>query len=139
MLILALFAGGAVLGLAVWLLVTCCIHALPALVGLGAASLAYNSGIGPVGVGLVGLTAAALTLGIGRGLLAGARAPGFRTGLLVAFTVPAFFAGFGAMHDILAHVVPSGVLSFTLSGVGGTIIGLSARKQMGQRENACMP
>ncbi|WP_442800328.1 hypothetical protein [Sphingobium sp. C100] len=60
----------AAIGALCWLLFTLAVFALPFFAGVSAATWAYSTGAGWLGAILVGLSAAAVTLGLGQFLLA---------------------------------------------------------------------
>lgn len=68
--------------------------------------LAYQSGAGPIGSIVVGLTAGAITLVLGQALFAAVRSPALRGVIAAVYAAPAGFAGYHAVHG--------------LSGIGGT-------------------
>ncbi len=95
MIILAILASIAAIGLLCWLLFTLAVFALPAFVGVTAGAWAHGTGAGIPGAVLVGAGAAALTLTAGHP----ARSPCVRPMWLKllmasAFVAPASITGF---------------------------------------------
>ncbi|WP_315745552.1 MULTISPECIES: hypothetical protein [unclassified Bradyrhizobium] len=69
------------------------VHALPFFVAVSTSMAVLSAGVGIAGAFLVGLTAAALTLTVGRILFATSRSPLMRASVAAAFLVPAAMAG----------------------------------------------
>ena len=80
------------------------------------ALLAVSSGI------MTGL----LILGAARFLCSGARLPIARSLIKALFVLCACFAGFHAVHSLIALGVPNSLLSHLLSGLGAVLVGLSS-------------
>jgi hypothetical protein len=97
----------AFLAFLLWLLASLAIYALPFWLGLGAGTIAYQSGAGIVGAIIVGLIAAALTWGIGQGLFASLRSERSRGLVAVLFAGPAAVAGYLAARGLLTHSIDS--------------------------------
>ncbi|ABQ35438.1 hypothetical protein [Bradyrhizobium sp. BTAi1] len=69
------------------------VHALPFFVAVSTSMAVLSAGVGIAGAFLVGLTAAALTLTVGRILFVTSRSPLMRACVAAAFLVPAAMAG----------------------------------------------
>ena len=69
------------------------VHALPFFVAVSTIMAVLSAGVGIAGAFLVGLTAAALTLTVGRILFVTSRSPLMRACVAAAFLVPAAMAG----------------------------------------------
>jgi hypothetical protein len=97
----------AFLAFLLWLLASLAIYALPFWLGLGAGTIAYQSGTGIVGATIIGLIIAALTWGIGQGLFASLRSGMGRSLVAFLFAGPAAVAGFLAARGLLTHSIDS--------------------------------
>jgi hypothetical protein len=126
MIILGVLLSFAAIGFMCWLLFTLAVFALPFFVAVSAGTWAYHSGAGVLGSLLVGLVAAALTLGLGQFGLAILRPTWAKLLLALAFVVPAFLAGYHATHGIVQHTMPSPVWQQIFSVIGGVAVGCSA-------------
>ncbi len=82
----------AAIGFFCWLLFTIAVFALPFFAGVSAASWAYHTGAGWLGAILVGIVAAALTLGFGQVLLAVVRPLWGKLAIATVFVAPAVIA-----------------------------------------------
>ena len=107
MIILAILASLAAIGLLCWLLFTLAVFALPAFVGFAAGAWAHGTGAGIPGAILVGLVAAAVTFAVGQLLITFARPMWLKLCVAVIFVAPAAVAGFHATHGIVKHLMPS--------------------------------
>lgn len=114
------------IGALCWLLFTLAVFALPFFAGVSAGTWAFQTGAGWVGAILVGLAAAALTLGVGQFLLAFVRPLWIRLAIALAFVAPAAIAGFYATHGIVKHLMPSDAWQITFSVIGAVAIGTTA-------------
>lgn len=126
MIILGILLSFAAIGVLCWLLLTLAVFALPFFVAVGAGIWAYHSGAGLIGSLLVGLVAAALTLGLGQFGLAILRPTWAKLLLALAFVVPAVLAGYHATHGIVQHTMPSPVWQQIFSVIGGVAVGCAA-------------
>jgi hypothetical protein len=126
MIILAILASVAAIGLLCWLLFTLAVFALPALVGFAAGAWAHGTGAGIPGAILVGLIAAAVTFAVGQLLITFARPMWLKLGVASIFVAPAAVAGFHATHGIVKHLMPSDVWQITFSVIGAIAVGIAA-------------
>lgn len=126
MIFIGILASVAAIGVLCWLLFTLAVFALPLFVGATAGAWAYQSGAGWPGGIVVGLVAAALTLGIGQFLLAFVRPLWLRLAIGLAFITPAALAGYHATHGIVKHVMPSDTWQIVFSVVGSIAVGVTA-------------
>ena len=124
MIILAILASLAAIGLLCWLLFTLAVFALPAFVGFAAGAWAHGTGI--PGAILVGLVAAAVTFAVGQLLITFARPMWLKLCVAVIFVAPAAVAGFHATHGIVKHLMPSDAWQITFSVVGAIAVGITA-------------
>ncbi len=103
MVILAILASFAAIGLLCWLLFTLAVFALPMFVGVTTGAWAHGTGAGIPGAVLVG-AAAALTLAAGHLLITFVRPMWLKLLVGTAFVAPAAIAGF-AWHCEASHAV----------------------------------
>src|SRR3546814_398461 len=75
---------------------------------------------------IVGLIAAALTLGLGQFLLAFIRPLWIRLMIALAFVAPAALAGYHATHGIVKHTMPSDTWQIIFSVIGAIAVGVTA-------------
>ena len=126
MIILAILASLAAIGLLCWLLFTLAVFALPAFVGATAGAWAHSTGAGILGAILVGAVAAALTLAAGHLLIAFVRPMWLKLAVAVIFVAPAALAGFHATHGIVKHLMPSDAWQITFSVMGAIAVAITA-------------
>ena len=82
------------IGLLIALMFNMAIFALPLFAGVTAGRFAFDTGAGWLGALLVGLVAAALTLGVAQLVLAVTRSTAIRLTIAVLFAAPAAVAGY---------------------------------------------
>ncbi|MBD0417127.1 hypothetical protein [Oryzicola mucosus] len=109
-----------------WLLFTLAVFALPFLAGVSVGTWAYQTGAGWLGAILLGLVAAALTLGVGQFLLAFIRPLSIRLAIALASVAPAALAGYHATHGIVKHTMPSDIWQLIFSVIGAIAVGVTA-------------
>lgn len=126
MIILAILASLAAIGLLCWLLFTLAVFALPVLVGVTAGAWAYGTGAGIPGAILVGAVAAAITLAAGHLLITFVRPMWLKLTVAIAFVAPAAIAGFHATHGIVKHLMPSEGWQIAFSVIGAIAVGITA-------------
>ncbi|XKM40688.1 hypothetical protein A4U53_033145 [Rhizobium ruizarguesonis] len=126
MIILAILASLAAIGLLCWLLFTLAVFALPAFVGMTAGAWAHGTGAEMPGAVLVGAVAAALTLAAGYLLITFVRPTWLKLIVAIAFVAPAAIAGFHATHGIVKHLIPSEGWQITFSVIGAIAVGITA-------------
>ena len=114
------------IGALCWLLFTLAVFALPFFAGVSAGNWAFQTGAGWLGAILVGLAAAALTLGLGQFLLAFIRPLWIRLAIALAFVAPAALAGYHATHGIVKHTMPSDTWQIIFSVIGAIAVGVTA-------------
>ncbi|NWG54815.1 MAG: hypothetical protein HXY28_13960 [Hydrogenophilaceae bacterium] len=90
-----------------WMLHAVTVYALPLVAGWGAAALAFKSGTGPEGAGLVGIAAAVATFTCLRFILAQVPDGPMRSGAAVLLILPSLILGYNIGLDILEGIVPS--------------------------------
>jgi hypothetical protein len=126
MIILAILASIAAIGLLCWLLFTLAVFALPVFVGFAAGAWAHGAGVGIPGAILVGIVAAAVTFAIGQIVIAFARPMWLKLAVAVIFVAPAAVAGFHATHGVVKHLLPSNAWQITFSVIGAVAVGITA-------------
>lgn len=126
MIILAVLASLAAIGVLCWLLFTLAVFALPAFVGVTAGAWAYGTGAGLPGAVLIGLGAAGATLAVGHLLIAFVRPVWLKLLVAIAFVAPAAIAGFHATHGIVKHLMPSDGWQIAFSVLGAIAVGITA-------------
>ncbi len=126
MIILAILASLAAIGLLCWLLFTLAVFALPAFAGMTAGAWAYGTGAGIPGAIVIGTVAAALTLAAGHLLITFVRPMWLKLIVAIAFVAPAAIAGFHATHGIVKHLMPSEGWQITFSVIGAIAVGITA-------------
>lgn len=125
MIVLMLMALALVAGLCV-VAYTLAVYALPFMLGVEAARLAYVSGSGFIGAVLVGLVAAATAYSLLVILFIVVRPPILRLAVALVFAAPAAVAGYALVHGITSEAVPSEVWRIIFCVIGGGSTGLSA-------------
>lgn len=126
MIILAILASLAAIGLLCWLLFTLAVFALPAFVGVTVGAWAHGTGAGIPSAVLVGVVAAAFTLAAGHLLVTFVRPLWLKLFVAIAFVAPAAIAGFHATHGIVKHLMPSDGWQITFSVIGAIAVGITA-------------
>lgn len=126
MIILAILASLAAIGLLCWLLFTLAVFALPVLVGVTAGAWAHGTGAGVPGAIMIGAVSAAVTLAAGHLLITFVRPMWLKLVVAAVFVAPAAIAGFHATHGIVKHIMPSDTWQFIFSVVGAIAVGISA-------------
>ncbi len=126
MILLAILASLAAIGLLCWLLFTLAVFALPAFVGVTAGVWADGTGAGIPGAILVGTVAAAVTLAAGHLLIIFVRPLWLKLIVAAAFVAPAAIAGFHATHGIVKHLMPSDAWQIAFSVLGAVAVGITA-------------
>ncbi|MBN9505384.1 MAG: hypothetical protein J0I69_05100 [Altererythrobacter sp.] len=109
-----------------WLLFTLAVHALPFFAGVSLGLWMHAGGSGVLTALLAGLAAAIGTLIAGQMLFALARSPITRLGVALLFAVPAAFAGYHAVHGVLALGGVPDLWRQFIAGAGALAVGASA-------------
>lgn len=84
-----------------WLLFHLAALALPVVAGISAAMLAYESGAGLLGAGIVGFLVSVVILSVGQVMFSHARSPVLRAITAALFAAPAAVVGFSVAHRIM--------------------------------------
>lgn len=139
MIILAILASLAAIGMLCWLLFTLAVFALPAFVGATVGAWAHGTGAGVPGAMLIGLVAAAATLAVGQLVIMFVRPIWLKLIVAVAFVAPAAIAGFHATHGIVKHLMPSDGWQITFSVIGAVAVGITAFVRVAGMATASAP
>lgn len=139
MIILAILASLAAIGLLCWLLFTLAVFALLAFVGVTAGAWAHGTGAGIPGAVLIGVVVAALTLAAGHLLITFVRPMWLKLIVAIAFVAPAAIAGFHATHGIVKHLMPSEGWQIAFSVVGAIAVGITALTRVAAMATAPAP
>lgn len=105
---------------------TLAIYALPVALALWAARLAFATGAGWIGAGLIGLVAATASFWLLVMLFVTLRPPILRIAVALIFAVPAAIAGHAIVHGVTIEAVPSPIWREVFAIIGGTVTGFSA-------------
>ncbi len=101
-------------------------YALPFMLGLASARLAYATGAGLIGSGLAGLVAGTVAFGVLAFLFSTLRSPILRFAIMIVFVAPAAIAGYALVHGIARQAVPSELWRQIFCVMGGVAVGVSA-------------
>jgi hypothetical protein len=101
-------------------------YALPFMLGLAAARLAFATGAGIVGAGLVGLVVGVTAFAVLASLFSRLRSPVLRGIVMIVFIAPAAAAGYSLVHGLVRPVMPSEVWRQVFCIIGGASVGASA-------------
>lgn len=130
MIVVMLMSVALIAGLCV-LAYTLAVYALPFMLGVEAARLAYATGSGLIGAGLAGLVAGAAAYGLLVFAFASLRSPVLRLIVALAFAAPAAVAGYALIHGITGEAVPSEIWRQIFCVIGGGFVGVSALVRLG--------
>jgi hypothetical protein len=107
-------------------------YAVPFFFAVMATRVAYATGAGYIGTGIVGLFAGVGAYGFLAYLYATLRSPELRFAITLIFAVPAAIAGFAMVHGIAREAVPSEVWRKIFSLIGGAFVGASALARLSE-------
>ncbi|WP_429923253.1 hypothetical protein ACQY1H_01270 [Agrobacterium vitis] len=105
-------------------------YALPFLFAVTVTRLAFATGAGFVGAGIVGLFAGFAAYGLLAYLFATLRSSSLRLAVALIFAIPAAIAGYALLHGITREAIPSEILRQIFCVVGGIFVGLSALSKL---------
>ncbi len=118
----------------VWLVYTVTTYALPCLIGLVAARVAFETGAGWIGALFVfGLTAL-VTFGVMRWLFTIVKHSAVRVLLAIAFVAPAVVVSYFILNQASEGHIPSELWRQTLCVVGAGLTGLMAFVRLAEPE-----
>ena len=126
MIVLAIFASLAAIGIMCWLLFTLAVYALPVSLGMGAGLLVHQSGLGVLNAIVIGLVAAGASLGTFQFLLHLLRPTWLRLLVVFAFVIPATIAGYCATFGIVQHILAPQFLQIGISLIGAAAVSATA-------------
>jgi hypothetical protein len=133
---IALILVGAVLvGAMCVLAFTLATYALPFMLGLAAARLAFPTGAGIVGAGLVGLVVGVTAFAMLASVFSRLRSPVLRGIVMVVFVTPAAVAGYSLVHGLVRPVMPSELWRQVFCLIGGAFVGVSAWVRLASSHN----
>ena len=124
--VMLILLGVVLVGLLCALAYTLATYALPFMLGLAAARLAYDTGAGLIGAGFVGLAAGAVAFGVLTFLFSTLRSPILRFAVMIVFVAPAAIAGYALVHGTVRQAVPSEFWRQVFCIMGGVAVGVSA-------------
>lgn len=107
-------------------------YALPFLFAVTVTRLAFATGAGFVGAGIVGLFAGVAAYGLLAYLVATLRSPGLRLVIALIFAIPAAIAGYALVHGITREAIPSEIWRQIFCVVGGIFVGPVRSFEAGQ-------
>lgn len=109
-----------------WLLFHLATLALPLAVGISAATLAYSSGAGLTGAGVVGFMVGVITLAAGRFLVSSTRSTALRAATAAVFAAPAAIVGYSVVHRIMVAGDATPIWAIVLGVLGAAVTGGAA-------------
>lgn len=101
-------------------------YALPFLFAVTMTRLAFATGAGFVGAGIVGLFAGVAAYGFLAYLFTTLRSSSLRLAVALIFAIPAAIAGYALAYGITREAIPSEIWRQIFCVVGGISVGLSA-------------
>lgn len=105
-------------------------YALPFLFAVTVTRLAFATGAGYVGAGLVGLFAGAAAYGFLAHLFAKLHSSSLRFAIALIFAIPAAIAGYALLHGITREAIPFEIWRQIFCVIGGIFVGLSALSKL---------
>jgi hypothetical protein len=106
------------------------IHALPIMLGFQVAHIAYGTGAGLIGAGIVGLAAGAAAFGLLSAVFVSVKSPSVRIIIGLIFALPAAGAGYALVTGVIASAVPSEVWRQIFCIIGGVFVGAAAFRRL---------
>jgi hypothetical protein len=102
------------------------VHALPIMLGFQVAPIAYGTGSGLIGAGIIGLVASAVAFGLLSAVFVSVKSPIARAIIGLIFALPAAGAGYALISGISASAVPSEIWRQIFCIIGGVFVGAAA-------------
>jgi hypothetical protein len=102
------------------------VHALPIMLGFQVAHIAFGTGAGLIGAGIVGLAAGAVAFGLLSVIFVSVKLPIARVIIGLMFALPAAGAGYALVSGISASAVPSEIWRQIFCIMGGVFVGAAA-------------
>lgn len=126
MIILAILASLAGIGVLCWLLFTLAVFALPFFAAVAIGGWAYGTGAGILGAIILAALAAAATFGLFQLLLLVLRPTWLKLLVALAFATPSAIAGHHATLGIVRLTMPSETWQVVFALVGAVALGITA-------------
>lgn len=101
-------------------------YALPVMIAMTAARVAYASGAGLIGAGVAGFLAGVASFGLLACLFVTLRSPTLRLVVALVFAIPAAIAGYALVHGVTREAVSSELWRQVFCIAGGACTGMSA-------------
>ena len=121
-----MLSGVVAIGLVCALAYRLALYALPAMLGFAAARLAYDTGSGLIGAGIVALVSGGIAFGVLSVAFVSLRSPVSWALVGTVFAVPAAGAGYMLIHGITRDATISEFWRQVFCVSGGALIGFSA-------------
>jgi hypothetical protein len=102
------------------------VYALPVMLGFAVARIAYQTGAGMIGAGIIGFIAGTVAYGLLSVLFVSLRSPAARTAVGMIFALPAAGAGYALISGIGANTIPSELWRLMFCVLGGLLVGSAA-------------
>lgn len=102
------------------------VYALPALLGFAVAQLAYSTGAGWIGAGVIGFIVGSVGFGLLSFTYESLRSPIARLVVGLVFAAPAAVAGYALVSGIVDDAVPSLIWQRVFAIAGAGFVGISA-------------
>jgi hypothetical protein len=99
---------------------------MPIMLGFETAHLAYGTGAGLIGAGIIGLVAGAVSFGLLSAVFVSVNSPIVRVIIGLMFALPAAGAGYALVSGISASAVPSELWRQIFCIIGGVFVGAAA-------------
>lgn len=109
-----------------WLLFHLATLAFPLAIGISAATLAYSSGAGLTGAGVVGFMVGVITLAAGRFLVSSTRSTALKAATAAVFAAPAAIVGYSVVHRIMVAGDATPTWAILLGVLGAAVTGGAA-------------
>jgi hypothetical protein len=106
------------------------VQALPIMLGFEIVRIAYGTGAGLIGAGIIGLVASSVAFGLLSVVFVSVKSPIARVIIGLIFALPAAGAGYALMSGISASAVPSENLRQIFCIVGAVLVGAAAFKRL---------
>jgi hypothetical protein len=102
------------------------VYALPVLLGIEIAHIAYQTGAGMIGASIIGFIAGAVASGLLSAPFVSLRSPAARCAVGLIFARPATGAGYALTAGISANAIPSEFWRLMYCILGGYLVGAAA-------------
>jgi hypothetical protein len=112
------------------------IYSLPLVFGLAASRLAYETGSGMIGTGVVALVVGAIAFGLLSSVYTTHRSASLRLFACLIFAAPAAVAGYALVLGLTREAVPSELWRQIFCIAGGAFVGVSALSRLARLTEA---